>query len=137
MQPHTPHHPSSHPPATGPQATADAALLRQQRCSHQSGPALDEAQAEQLLAQLLGWDIQRLGQGDAETVTLTRTFTFADFHRTMAFVNAVAWIAHHQDHHPDLSVSYSGCTLNWSTHSVGGLSINDFICAAHVDALCP
>ncbi|MCH8179364.1 MAG: 4a-hydroxytetrahydrobiopterin dehydratase [Proteobacteria bacterium] len=105
--------------------------LLQQRCAHQSGPALDEAQAARLLAQLPGWDIQRDGPG----VVLTRTFTFADFHRTMAFVNAVAWIAHEQDHHPDLAVSYQRCTLNWSTHSVGGLSFNDFICAARVDAL--
>ncbi len=110
--------------------------LPQQRCSHQTGPALDEAQASTLLSQLVGWDILRERLQGSEAVVLTRTFTFPDFHRTMAFVNAVAWIAHEQDHHPDLSVSYSRCTLNWSTHSVGGLSLNDFICAARVDALC-
>ena len=66
---------------------------------------------------------------------LHKTFTLGDFHQTMAFVNAVAWIAHQQDHHPDLAVSYKHCTIRWSTHSVGGLSINDFICAARVDAL--
>jgi 4a-hydroxytetrahydrobiopterin dehydratase len=53
----------------------------------------------------------------------------------MAFVNAVAWIAHEQDHHPDLEVGYSRCRLRYSTHDVGGLSRNDFICAAKVDAL--
>jgi 4a-hydroxytetrahydrobiopterin dehydratase len=92
---------------------------------------MDEAQAEALLAQLTAWDILRQGQA----VVLSRTFTFPDYHRTMAFANAVAWVAHEQDHHPDLVVSYSRCTVNWSTHSVGGLSVNDFICAARVDAL--
>jgi 4a-hydroxytetrahydrobiopterin dehydratase len=105
--------------------------LLQQRCSHQTGAALTEAEVTVLLAQLTAWEIERHGSA----ITLTRTFGFADFHRTMAFVNAVAWIAHEQDHHPDMTVSYSRCTLNWSTHSVGGLSINDFICAARVDAL--
>jgi len=109
--------------------------LSQQRCSHQTGPALDDAAAAHWLSQLTGWDIQRELIGEQAAVVLTRTFTFSDFHRTMAFVNAVAWVAHDQDHHPDMTVSYSRCTLNWSTHSVGGLSINDFICAARVDAL--
>lgn len=105
--------------------------LTAQRCSHQTGPALTDEQAARLLEQLTAWTIER--EGDA--VVLTRTHSFPDFHRTMAFVNAVAWIAHEQDHHPDLLVAYSRCTVNWSTHSVGGLSINDFICAARVDAL--
>ncbi|TDP88369.1 4a-hydroxytetrahydrobiopterin dehydratase [Aquabacterium commune] len=109
--------------------------LLQQRCSHQTGPALDDSQAASLLTQLTAWDIQRAAQGDSAAVVLTRTFTFSDFHRTMAFVNAVAWIVHEQDHHPDLTVGYSRCTVNWSTHSVGGLSVNDFICAARIDAL--
>jgi len=84
-----------------------------------------------LLSQLQGW----LVDDQAPSATLSKTFTLPDFHHTMAFVNAVAWIAHEQDHHPDMAVSYQRCTLTWSTHSVGGLSINDFICAARVDAL--
>ena len=107
------------------------AALASQRCTPQTGPALSDDEATQLLEQLTAWTIER--EGDA--VVLTRTHSFPDFHRTMAFVNAVVWIAHEQDHHPDLIVSYSRCTVNWSTHSVGGLSINDFICAARVDAL--
>jgi len=110
-------------PSTPPLATA--------RCVEQTGLALTEAEAQVLLPQLVAWDILRLG----DAIVLTRTFSFPDFHRTMAFTNAVAWIAHEQDHHPDMTVSHSRCTLNWSTHSVGGLSINDFICAARVDAL--
>ena len=66
---------------------------------------------------------------------LQKRFEFADYHHTMAFVNAVAWIAHAQDHHPDLALSYSRCTVRFNTHSVGGISLNDFICAAKVDAL--
>jgi 4a-hydroxytetrahydrobiopterin dehydratase len=66
---------------------------------------------------------------------LEKHFDFADYHHTMAFVNAVAWVAHHQDHHPDMAVSYNRCSVRFNTHSVGGISINDFICAARVDAL--
>lgn len=101
------------------------------RSSQQTGPALSDEEAAPLLGQLVAWTIEREGAA----VVLTRTFSFPDFHRTMAFVNAVAWIAHEQDHHPHLLVSHSRCTVNWSTHTVGGLSINDFICAARVDAL--
>ena len=68
---------------------------------------------------------------------LERRFGFADFHRTMAFVNAVAWIAHREDHHPDLTVGYDRCTLRYRTHSADGITVNDFICAAKVDALVP
>jgi 4a-hydroxytetrahydrobiopterin dehydratase len=68
---------------------------------------------------------------------IQKRFNFADYHRTMAFVNAVAWVAHGEDHHPDLQVSYNRCTVRFNTHSVGGISINDFICAAKVDALLP
>jgi 4a-hydroxytetrahydrobiopterin dehydratase len=105
--------------------------LAQQRCAHQSGPALSDAEQAILLSQLHGWLIEGQGPG----ATLRKTFTLPDFHRTMAFANAVAWIAHEQDHHPDMHVSYQRCILIWSTHSVGGLSINDFICAARVDTL--
>ena len=66
---------------------------------------------------------------------IQQRFAFADYHRTMAFVNAVAWIAHAEDHHPDIAFGYDHCTLRFNTHSVGGISINDFICAAKVDAL--
>ncbi|MBA4108212.1 MAG: 4a-hydroxytetrahydrobiopterin dehydratase [Leptothrix sp. (in: Bacteria)] len=84
-----------------------------------------------MLTQVPDWAIDHSVAGGV----LHRTFSFKDFHATMAFVNAVAWIAHDQDHHPDLAVSYNRCTLRWSTHSVAGLSLNDFICAARVDAL--
>jgi len=66
---------------------------------------------------------------------LEKSFEFADFHQTMAFVNAVAFMAHREDHHPELQLSYKSCTVRWQTHDVAALSANDFFCAAKVDAL--
>ena len=66
---------------------------------------------------------------------LEKTFSFADFHRTMAFANALAYVAHQQDHHPELRLSYGQCTVRWSTHDVNGISAKDFLCATQVDAL--
>ena len=66
---------------------------------------------------------------------LQKTYAFADWWETIAFVNALAWMVHRQDHHPDLAVGYDRCTVRWSTHSAGGVTVNDFICAAHTDAL--
>jgi 4a-hydroxytetrahydrobiopterin dehydratase len=93
-------------------------------------PPLSPVRVGELHAQLSpGWQVDPAGG------TLSRDFRFADYHRTMAFVNAVAGIAHAEDHHPDLEVGYGHCFVTFSTHSVGGLSDNDFICAAKVDAL--
>ena len=66
---------------------------------------------------------------------ISRTFKFDDYHRTMAFVNALAYIAHREDHHPDLGVHYDRCVVRFSTHDVGGLSENDFILAAKTQRL--
>ncbi len=66
---------------------------------------------------------------------LVREFNFSDYYHSIAFVNAVAYVAHAQDHHPELSVHYSRVQVRFSTHDVGGLSLNDFICAARVNAL--
>jgi 4a-hydroxytetrahydrobiopterin dehydratase len=85
------------------------------------------ADVERHLREVPGWT---LADGAIE-----KTFRFDDYHRTMAFVNAVAWIAHREDHYPDIAFGYNRCTLRFNTHSVGGISLNDFICAAKVDAL--
>jgi 4a-hydroxytetrahydrobiopterin dehydratase len=90
-------------------------------------PPLSSHDLEHLLGHAEGWTIAA-GQ-------LTKTFQFEDHYQTMAFVNAVAWISHREDHHPELVVGYSSCTVRYSTHSIGGLSENDFICAAKVDHL--
>ena len=66
---------------------------------------------------------------------IERNFNFKNYYQTMAFVNAIAWLAHQENHHPDLEVSYNHCRVRYSTHAIGGLSENDFICAAKVDTL--
>ena len=68
---------------------------------------------------------------------IEKTFRFVDYYRTIAFVNAVASIAHAEDHHPDIEVHYDRCTVAWSTHSAGGVTLNDCICAAKVEAFAP
>lgn len=67
--------------------------------------------------------------------SIERRVHFNNYYETMAFVNAVAWIAHQEDHHPDLEVHYNQCLIRYNTHTVGGLSENDFICAAKVNAV--
>jgi 4a-hydroxytetrahydrobiopterin dehydratase len=91
-------------------------------------PPLGSAQVDAFLKEVPGWTRAR----DA----IEKSWSFADFYETMAFVNAVAWIAHAQDHHPDIALSYNRCSVSFSTHSVGGISENDFICAAKIEALC-
>jgi len=93
-------------------------------------PALTLSEAKALGAQLhAGWAVA----DDAKS--LKRSFKFKDFYRTMSFVNAVAHIANTEDHHPDLEVGYDHCGITYATHSIGGLSHNDFICAAKIDRL--
>ena len=100
-----------------------------QACST-STPSLSAARIKTLLQQLhTDWELQ-----DAQT-QITRTFTFKGYYRTMAYVNAIAWIAHTEGHHPDMQVSYNQCVVHFMTHAINGLSENDFICAAKVDAL--
>ena len=110
---------------------ADLIPLAQARCVPRKGSdhKLGEARLAELLPQIPGWELSEGGQA------LLRTFRFKDYYATMAFVNAVAWIAHREDHHPDLDVSYSRCTVRFNTHDVGGISVSDFHCAAAVDAL--
>jgi len=91
---------------------------------------LDRQQAALHLAKLdPAW---ALSEGSRQ---LSREFRFDSYNRTIAFVNAVAWIAEAQDHHPDLQVGYRKCTVRYTTHAIKGLSLNDFICAAKIDAL--
>jgi 4a-hydroxytetrahydrobiopterin dehydratase len=66
---------------------------------------------------------------------IAREFRFANYFETIAFVNALAYIVHREDHHPDLHVGYNRCEVRFNTHSVGGISLNDFICAAKADAI--
>ena len=93
-------------------------------------PALTPEQAAQLLAQISkDWVLTDNAHA------IRREFRFRDFYRTMSFVNALAHVANIEDHHPDLEVGYSHCRVRYSTHAIGGLSDNDFICAAKIDRL--
>ncbi|WBS04571.1 4a-hydroxytetrahydrobiopterin dehydratase [Pseudoduganella sp. SL102] len=100
--------------------------LRTLRCAHATDQ-LDGAEAARLLSLLDGWAI--------DAGRLTRAYGFKDYYQTMAFVNAIAYIAHCEDHHPELVVGYKNCVVRFDTHSVKGLSLNDFICAAKADLL--
>jgi 4a-hydroxytetrahydrobiopterin dehydratase len=86
--------------------------------------------AQDVAAQLRLVDGWALDEG-----AIQKTFRFADYHQTMAFVNAVAWIAQREDHHPDIAFGYDRCTVRFATHSAGGVTRNDFICAARLDSL--
>ena len=109
----------------------DLVPLADAHCSPKRGQEhrLSEASVRELMPQLPGWELVENG------AALARTFRFADYYRTMSFVNALAHMANGEDHHPDLSVHYDRCVVRYSTHDVGGLSENDFICAAKADAL--
>lgn len=91
--------------------------------------ALSGADTRELLQRLPGW---RLGD---DGKSIAKDFKFQDFHHTLGFINAVGFMANQEDHHPDLEAGYGHCQVLWSTHDVGGLSLNDFICAARVEAL--
>jgi 4a-hydroxytetrahydrobiopterin dehydratase len=105
--------------------------LRLQHCVPRKGKdaALSPADVDAGLALLPGW--QRATEGGE----IRKEFRFGDYFHTMAFVNAVASIAHREDHHPDLEVHYNRCLVRYSTHDVGGLSLNDLVCAAKVEDL--
>lgn len=93
--------------------------------------ALTPTEVVTRLAAAAGWQLT----GDGPDVAIEKTFTFANYYETLSFVNAVAFIANAQDHHPDLSVHYNRCVVRFNTHDVKGLSETDFECAAQVDAL--
>jgi len=93
--------------------------------------ALTATQIVANLAKLEGWNLT----GDGADVAIEKTFSFADYAQTMAFVNAVAWTSQAHNHHPELRVYFSHCVVRYRTHDVAGLSKMDFECAAAVDAL--
>ncbi|HUR88325.1 MAG TPA: 4a-hydroxytetrahydrobiopterin dehydratase [Ramlibacter sp.] len=93
--------------------------------------ALSPTEVVTRLAQLPGWQLA----GSGAEVAIEKAFKFANYYETMAFVNAVAFIAHSKDHHPDLSVHCNRCVVRYTTHDVQGLTDNDFECASLVDAL--
>ena len=99
-----------------------------QACEKSTG-LLEQTALHEAMRKLPDWEL------DAEEKKIYRAFEFKNFYKTMAFVNAVAWIANREDHHPDLEVGYSRCKVTYSTHSAGGLTENDLVCAAAIDKL--
>lgn len=84
-------------------------------------------EARHLLGQLHDWTL--------DGAAIAKSYSFKNHYQAVAFVNAVAWISHREDHHPDIVLGYNTCRVSYTTHAIGGLSVNDFICAAKVDAL--
>jgi 4a-hydroxytetrahydrobiopterin dehydratase len=103
--------------------------LRRKKCAPCEGGTapMTPAQVGQFLKGLEGWEYR---EGKVQ-----KTFRFANYHESMAFVNATAWISHREDHHPDIALGYNQVTVAYMTHSIKGISENDFICAAKIDAL--
>lgn len=108
---------------------SDLANKHCQPCEGGVAP-LTEEQARHFMQKLsLAWHLSSDGKA------ITRDYTFKNFYHTMSFVNALAYIANNEDHHPDLEAGYNYCRVKFTTHAIGGLSENDFICAAKIDAL--
>lgn len=89
--------------------------------------SLDEAQ--QSMSEISGWTLS------VDGASIQRRFEFKNFYQCMAFINAMAWVANVEDHHPDFSAGYKHCDITYTTHAIDGLSENDFICAAKINAL--
>lgn len=110
--------------------------LQTRRCKPCEGgiDPLSDARVAVLLPQVPGWQLSADRRG------IERRFGFAGFNRVMSFINALAWLSNQQDHHPDFRAGFNYCTVRFTTHAIDGLSENDFICAARLNALhehCP
>ena len=106
--------------------------LSEKHCKPCDGgtPPLSRERVDQLRREIdTAWQVVN------DDKALKREYRFKKFHHTMGFVNAIAYIANTQEHHPDLEVGYNYCRVLLTTHAIGGLSENDFICAAKIDAL--
>ncbi len=108
-----------------------SSMLAKRDWSTEKRRALSPTEIVSGLAQLSGWKLD----GDGGLVAIEKTFTFANYYETISFVNALAFIANRQDHHPDLSVHYNRCVVRFNTHDVDGISVTDMECAGAVDAL--
>ena len=106
-------------------------MLKKVDWSQHQRRALTPTEIVKKLADLPGWTLS----GDGEAVAIEKTFRFANYYETISFVNALAFVANAQDHHPDLSVHYNRCVVRFNTHDVKGISETDFDCAARADAL--
>jgi 4a-hydroxytetrahydrobiopterin dehydratase len=108
-----------------------SSMLKKRDWSQLERRALTPTEIVRRLADHPGWTLD----GDGDDVAIEKTFRFADYYETISFVNALAFVAHALDHHPDLCVHYNRCVVRFNTHSLKGLSETDFECAARADAL--
>ena len=106
-------------------------MLKKKDWSQTPRRALGPTEIVNRLSALDGWQLT----GDGPDVAIAKTYSFGNYYETISFVNAVAFIANAQDHHPDLSVHYNRCVVRFNTHDVKGLSETDFECASPIDAL--
>ena|SRR5215218_3440864 len=106
-------------------------MLRKKDWSLLPRRALTPTEIVTRLASAPGWQLS----GDGPDVAIEKTYTFDNYYETISFVNALAFIANAEDHHPDLSVHYNRCVVRFNTHDVKGLSETDFECASQIDAL--
>ena len=106
-------------------------MLKKKDWSTHTRRALTATEVVANLAQIEGWTLT----GDGADVAIEKTYRFANYYETISFVNALAFIANAQDHHPDLSVHYNRCVVRLNTHDVGGISATDIDCATRIDAL--
>ena len=104
--------------------------LHEQHCyAYSSIAPMNADELAKPLLQIQNWLLR------SDHKAISKTFNFKHYYQTVIFVNAVVFIAQQQDHHPDISFGYNNCTVTYSTHSIDGLSMNDFICAARIDHL--
>jgi 4a-hydroxytetrahydrobiopterin dehydratase len=107
-----------------------ATELLEQKCQHTEA-GLADADLPAYLQAVSGWA--------QDGPRIVKTFNFKNYYETLAFINAIAYVIHAEDHHPELAVTYNRCVIKFDTHTVnsgrGGISVNDFICAAKVDAV--
>lgn len=105
--------------------------LTEKKCKPCEGgvSSLKPEEVKKLLNDIPGW------QANSTSTEIQRVFEFKGYYKTIAFVNAIAWMANQENHHPDLEVSFNRCVVKYTTHAINGLSENDFICAAKVSAL--
>ena len=106
-------------------------LLTEIRCVACEGgiPEMTADEVKKYMPEIKDWTVTNDGK------FITRRFEFKNFYKTMAFVNAIAWVANQENHHPDMEVGFNYCVVKYQTHAVNGLTKNDFICAAKIDSL--
>lgn len=105
-------------------------LLHERHCSTDSTPQLlNKEDLNKYLKEVSNWDYSQ------EKQLISRSFKFKNYYQTLAFVNAAAWIIHQQNHHPNIEIGYNKCHVSFTTHSAGGITIFDFICAARINQL--